>query len=414
MGPENGTAHWIKEQWSNPSDIFSILLIIGGDIVRMAIAQLCAGPIPHVVPVSFSFGWVSYAISAMRSALGENRLMPKPEHECKLINAETGYSRPNHSWILSRMLRDFESWRPKVCDKISAEKLERLRAKQMSPSSARIALRVTVWQCNASSGKGSGDCLYWMGLVVSALQIALAAVPWGLYREWFTFLITVAGTVLAYASGALPQWTEEKSDVRRLERPKQVTLTEGNGAQEALLIIAEAGDLDLEALAAPQRQLKHPSLTRLLSIALAVLWVALLLTVAGWSQHTWYLVGIGMIGMLHNVAVAAMARQPKAWGIDLEYRQTIVEAKVMEVLYEVERAYPGAGASLLPEFFPGRLFPREKLLWSYLERRQEAWKHDRYRTSQAWCMPPLRRPASLQNDDDVPAAGPYEPAVSRT
>ena len=52
------TSAWLQAQWSNPSDIFTILLIVGGDIVQKAIAQLTAGPIPHFTPVSFSFGWV--------------------------------------------------------------------------------------------------------------------------------------------------------------------------------------------------------------------------------------------------------------------------------------------------------------------------------------------------------------------
>lgn len=50
-----GTASWLRAQCANPGDIFDILLIIGGDIVKQAIAQLSGG---YIVPVSFSFGWV--------------------------------------------------------------------------------------------------------------------------------------------------------------------------------------------------------------------------------------------------------------------------------------------------------------------------------------------------------------------
>nr|POE46975.1 hypothetical protein CFP56_00307 [Quercus suber] len=53
-----GTAARLNAQWKNPSDIFTILMIIGGDIVKVALAQLCAGPVPYLTPVSFSFGWV--------------------------------------------------------------------------------------------------------------------------------------------------------------------------------------------------------------------------------------------------------------------------------------------------------------------------------------------------------------------
>lgn len=54
----NGTESRLRDQWRNPSDIFTILMILGGDIVQVAIAQLCAGPVPFLTPVSFSFGWV--------------------------------------------------------------------------------------------------------------------------------------------------------------------------------------------------------------------------------------------------------------------------------------------------------------------------------------------------------------------
>lgn len=65
-----GTAAWLRGQWSNPSDIFTILLIIGGDIVRVAVAQLCAGPVPYLTPVSFSFGWVGLASTSFEKTSG--------------------------------------------------------------------------------------------------------------------------------------------------------------------------------------------------------------------------------------------------------------------------------------------------------------------------------------------------------
>jgi len=42
-----------REQWTYPSDIFSLLLILGGDVVARALAQLAGS---HVTPVAFSFG----------------------------------------------------------------------------------------------------------------------------------------------------------------------------------------------------------------------------------------------------------------------------------------------------------------------------------------------------------------------
>jgi hypothetical protein len=58
-----------RDQWINPSDILSLLLLIGPDIVQRAIAQL-SGNI--LTPVAFSFGWVAYSLNASLSVIGGN------------------------------------------------------------------------------------------------------------------------------------------------------------------------------------------------------------------------------------------------------------------------------------------------------------------------------------------------------
>ncbi|KAK5174532.1 uncharacterized protein LTR77_001612 [Saxophila tyrrhenica] len=427
-GSFEGTAAWLRGQWSNPGDIFTILLLIGGDIVQTAIAQLCAGPVPGLTPVSFSFGWVTYAVSAMLSAVGNNRLMPSPEVDCIIINAKSGFARTNYSWILSRMLRDFDHWRPALCDRLEQEKLNELReinrssAKPRDEDEIRVALRVSVWECNSATGRGSGDVIYWIGLFVTAVQFGIAAIPWGLYGEWYTFFVIGAGTALAYAGGALPQWWDEKVGIRKLKytdttkERKDVFLTEGNGSHDAILILGCEGGLDLEALAASQRELRSPWTTRVLSFTLAICWIALLISVSGWEQHTWYVLAAGMLGLVHNVIVAGVPRQPQAFGIDLVHRETIVEGKVMQVLRLVEESHPRAGAALLEIFFPGKLFPREQLMWEYAERRAEAWKENSKKVghvarTEAWPMPPLQSPLpkkdGKKDDSDIPESGPY-------
>lgn len=52
------TADYFAAQWVNPGDIFSVLLILGPEIVEQAVAQLAGRSIN---PVAFSFGWVSYS-----------------------------------------------------------------------------------------------------------------------------------------------------------------------------------------------------------------------------------------------------------------------------------------------------------------------------------------------------------------
>lgn len=46
-------SHQFRDQWSHPKDVFSVLLILGGDIVGRALAQLAGG---WLTPVTFSFG----------------------------------------------------------------------------------------------------------------------------------------------------------------------------------------------------------------------------------------------------------------------------------------------------------------------------------------------------------------------
>ena len=348
--------------------------------------------------------------------------MPKPELACLVINARTCHKRTNSSWILSRILRDFDVWRHPDCDRIEAERLTELQAKEdllakeqkRTPRTKRIALRVTVWDCKAASGRGTGDFVYWAGPCVSAVQLIIAAIPWALWDERFTFVVTAIGTVLAYASGALPQWCEEKFGVRKtcLSDPakgkKAVYLTEGNGSHEAILILSHHGSLDLEALAGPQRSLKNPAATRACSTLLATLWLAFLISVAGWDQHTWFLLGVGLLGLVHNAAVCAFRRRPSAFGLDLEYQQTLVEGSVMEVLHKMETKFPQAGAALLDEFFSGDLRPLEELIWKYARQRYEAWcnggclmRSDG--TPNAPEMPSLQRAVGALDDSDIPS-----------
>lgn len=57
----------LTNQWSNPNDILSLLLLLGPDVIQQALAQLVGR---RVTPVAFSFGWAAYSISALFSAIG--------------------------------------------------------------------------------------------------------------------------------------------------------------------------------------------------------------------------------------------------------------------------------------------------------------------------------------------------------
>ena len=57
----------LKNQWTNPSDILSLLLLLGPDVIQRALAQLVGR---RVTPVAFSFGWAAYSVTALFSAIG--------------------------------------------------------------------------------------------------------------------------------------------------------------------------------------------------------------------------------------------------------------------------------------------------------------------------------------------------------
>lgn len=50
---QSATFHSHNQTWTQPADIFSVLLILGGDVVNRALAQLVGS---RVTPVAFSFG----------------------------------------------------------------------------------------------------------------------------------------------------------------------------------------------------------------------------------------------------------------------------------------------------------------------------------------------------------------------
>jgi hypothetical protein len=60
---------YLAAQWENPSDILSILLLLGPETIQAAVAQL-AGRV--ITPVSFSFGWAAYAAKALISVNGND------------------------------------------------------------------------------------------------------------------------------------------------------------------------------------------------------------------------------------------------------------------------------------------------------------------------------------------------------
>lgn len=378
------TAAQLSAQWTNPNDVLSLLLIIGGDIVQTALAQTAGR---WITPVCFSFGWVAYSFSTLVRVLGDGRLLPPPDFPAKVFNLESSYVRENRNWVLGRILRDNELFMNKI------------------QQHGGNGLRVSIYTATARKEGQETTNVYtfWLWIGVTALQIGIASIPLALDREWGVFLVTASGIVASILAGALPQWRIEKIPLKKKSR-KLVALTSGNGSRDIMIIYGDGVALDLEELAAGESprsdriwealelfsspvknefgivERRHNKseirkthlynglplgvwLTRLASFCQVVFWLALLITVAGLKSHSWYLVGIGSVGMLQNAMLAAAARRPDRRGLPLTLVDTIATHRVMDGLMDLDATIENAGLALREEFFPGFLREDEKDWW---------------------------------------------------
>lgn len=332
-------------------------------------------------------------MTALLSAVGENKLMPTPDTSCLVINGSSGYVRQNYSWTIARLVRDFDFWMgaeiKAELQKMIGRKLgenraaatERWKSKARNPDAIKAPLDalseptqaglcVSVFAARSPHpAPPEPDPVFLSGLATPVMQLGIAAIPWGLYGDWAVFAITGIGILLALLTGGLPQWRREKWACRR-ESEKQIILTRGNGAQHAIVILGEGRGLDLEDLAAGPANLDMSTshLTLASVMVLSAAWIVLLITAAGMKEHTWFLVAVGGIGMLQNIFVAGAGRRPAAVGMPLEFRDVICETKVFTTLLKLERKYPKLGKSMLDTFFPGGRFTQDELArWKEVE-----------------------------------------------
>lgn len=369
-----------QSQWTNPKDVFSVLLLLGGDVVNRALAQLAG---TCLTPVAFSFGWVAYAVSALVSSVGENKLMPAPDCNGLVINGEFGNVRDNSSWILGRIIRDFHYWSPPATRStlkriIDERHQDLLRKNPNAKRPKQTGLCITIFEASDKQEAGKQPMLTLLslsGIFVTIVQLSIAAIPCAIFGDWGILTITAAGVALSYVFGALPQWRREKWACRRNSR-KTVVLTRGNGAQHAIVILGtglsindEGRGLDLEDLAAVAANIDVLAsfVTRVLAAVFAFLWVLLLITAAGTQANTWFLIAVGGLGIIQNATVAGWPRRPKHLGVPLKFVETIGHKKVMQALFLLEERYPRTGRSVRDIFFQGRMNTREREHWDILE-----------------------------------------------
>ncbi|KAJ3557305.1 hypothetical protein NPX13_g9954 [Xylaria arbuscula] len=372
---EASVAYQTASQWANPSDIMSLFLLLGGDMIQKALAQQTGGQQRLPTPAVLSFGWVSYTFYALVSAVGDKLFLPPPEFSAVVFSSEWDSHRTNQSWALCRLLRDFEkTWMPSA----TLERLSKLRA---SPESKqrRVGLVVSVFEASDKyeAGIPVRDYLWYSAYALTALQLGISSIPWICYGIWEIFVVTLAGSVLAYSTANLPHWHQERWQCGR-QSNKKFVLTRGNGAQHAIVILGQGRSLDLEDLSTSSETFPLPVGTSWVYMILTVLWCALLIMVCGIQEQRWVLVAVGAIGMIHTVFITGCPRNPEFYGIPLDFKEVIGQHKVMRTLMDVEEAYPGVGRSMVATFFPGKLHPHEILWWEDALKKENLVKKSRF------------------------------------
>ena len=301
---------------------------------------------------------------------------------------------------------------PKIQDKVEKiidEKWEKLKADAKDngepeperPKQAGLCVSIYKPTPGMTAGVPAYDIIHLCGFAIAILQLGIAVIPCAIFGDWGILMITGSGICLSWVTAKLPQWKNEKWACRRMVRDgnKKVVLTRGNGSQHAIVILGDKGFLDLEDLAVGQSNVDVSTshATRFAIAGLALLWILLLITAAGVKQNTWFLLAVGGIGILQNIFVAGWRRHPEAFGIPINYVEVFGKPKGMDTLFEVEEAYPYLGRSMRDTFFPGALFPAEKLRWDEYERTAKA----RETARRAAAQNPTILPGSCQNASTI-------------
>lgn len=240
------------------------------------------------------------------------------------------------------------------------------------------------------AGEPHSDWLYWSFYITVLIQFAIATIPvyaFGANRDWSIALVTAAGTLLAVFAGSLKAWRREKfgrtldhadplGPYDHLSNDRDYILTRGNGHKHVFVLQHNNANRGVRLYDLAGAVSHATKMTRYWAFLNAVLWIAFLLVAGGLNEHTWFLFGVGAVGMLQNVIVAGFGRTTRAHGIPLHLTGTTFgendgigrRPKVMKVLFEIAKHTTDLGRAIRPEFFPDvALSTLERTFWNKLE-----------------------------------------------
>ncbi|KAI0189462.1 hypothetical protein F4808DRAFT_454042 [Astrocystis sublimbata] len=321
------TSLQLASQWSNPKDVTTILMIIGGDIVQKALAQTTG-----------------------------------------CLYTPSGYYRDNKHWIIGRIVRDMESYMSRT------EPMPRSGLRISSYNSPLRAIPLIVY--------GNWGVLL-LTVAGTFLALVMGALPQWRAEKLPNRQHSSANFALTFGNGSkdimvILGGKNKCLDLEELafqETPRNLRPWEK--FRRAKPDYFEKPQTSLKDSVYQHRNRVQKIYDRILwglpigfwvtigvCVAQSLAWLLLLLTSAGFTENAWYIILVGVIGMFQNAYLAAAERSPDSRNLPLTHVETIIRQKVMDGLMDLEIGYDGCGRPLLREFFPGVLLQDEEAWWN--------------------------------------------------
>ena len=143
-----------------------------------------------------------------------------------VVDTKTLRATRNKSYVLNKIVNDYHYWKPKhLKEEDEHEAADQYQTEQSMEThdtkfhalelkkALRQPLRVSIFNASAQKPPGrvfTHDRVWYTGIAIALVQNGIAAIPCGLHGNWAILLITGIGTILAFATGALPQFGKEK------------------------------------------------------------------------------------------------------------------------------------------------------------------------------------------------------------
>ena len=144
------------------------------------------------------------------------------------MNVDTGDKRVNKSWVLSRLLRDWEKRatydysEPALVIAIFKVREEDRKQRDMTDRARRRVQdleknkKAKVDASTIQAGVPELDLQWYTGILVIIAQLIIATIAGIVFKLWLIMTVTIVGTILCLAGSALSQLKQEKWSCRKI------------------------------------------------------------------------------------------------------------------------------------------------------------------------------------------------------